>query len=80
MEYICLGQLSSGPPPLPLSLLYYINIIQHASLYLTRAKNSILTLQKKGQREKPGRWTAPWPPKESPSNAKVLLPAASSPS
>ena len=52
MEYICLGQLSSGPPPLPLSLLYYINIIQHASLYLTRAKNSISSLQKKGERER----------------------------
>ena len=67
MEYICLGQLSSGPPPLPLSLLYYINIIQHASLYLTRAKNSISSLQKKGERERDReterdreRETAPW--------------------
>jgi hypothetical protein len=45
-----------SPPPgrlrSPISLLGYINIIQHASLYLTRAKNSILSLQKKGQTQR----------------------------
>ena len=49
---ICLGQLSSCRLRSPISLLSYINILQRASLYLTRAKNSILTLQKKGQRER----------------------------